>query len=95
MANPAFYPRPLSGLPQSGSQNSPLVLRTSTGKIAASNTTSPFVVSMDGTLPAKLQQAANPFTAYNDGISEAVAWGIPTSQAANTTTVLLRKVTLA
>ena len=94
VANPAFYSRPLFGLPQSGSANTPITLRTSTGKIAASNTTSPFVVSMDGTLPAKLQQSANPFTSYNDGISEAVVWGIPTSQAVSTTTVQLRKVTL-
>ena len=89
------YTRPLSGLPQSGSGNSTLALRTSAGKIVISNTQLPFVASIDGTYPAKLQQAANPFTSYNDGISEAIAWGFPTSQAANTTTVQLREVTLA
>ena len=90
----AAYTRPLSGPPQSGSGNS-VMLKTSAEKIAvASASTSPFVVSIDGTNPGKLQQSANPFTAYNDGISEAVAWGIPTSQLASTTTVQLRKVTL-
>jgi hypothetical protein len=90
----AAYTRPLSGPPQSGSNNS-VMLRTSAGKIAvASASTDPFVVSIDGTIPGKLQQSANPFTAYNDGISEAVAWGIPTALKASTTTVQLRKVTL-
>jgi hypothetical protein len=90
------YTRPLSGPQQSGSGNSSISLRTSAGKLTLANTTNPFVASIDGTYPAKLQQSANPFSAtYNDGISEAVVWGIPTSQAASTTTVQLRKVTLA
>jgi hypothetical protein len=92
--NTSFYSRPLSGPPQSGSGAVTVTLRTSTGKNTTSNTTTPFVTSVDGTLPAKLQQSANPFTAFNDGISEAVAWGIPTSQDVSTTTVQLRKVTL-
>lgn len=93
----AEYVRPLSGLPQSGSGNAGVSLRTSTGKISLYGTQLPFVASIDGTYPAKLQQSANPFVnnTYNDGISEAIAWGIPTSQAANTTTVQLREVTLA
>ena len=85
---------PLSGPPQSGSGFNPVSLRTSTGKMVVSNTQLPFVASIDGTNIAKLQQSANPLTSYNDGISEAVVWGIPTSQAASTTTVQLRKVTL-
>ena len=92
--NTPFYSRPLSGPPQSGSGAATVTLRTSTGKNTTSNTSSPFVVSIDGTYPAKLQQSANPFSSYNDGISNAVAWGIPTSIAANITTVQLRKVTL-
>jgi len=91
----AGYVRPLSGPPQSGSNNTPM-LRTSAGKIAVGTSSLlPFTASIDGTYPAKLQQSANPFLAYNDAISEAVVWGIPTSQAASTTTVQLRKVTLA
>lgn len=88
------YTRPLSGPPQSGSGDQP-VLRTSTGKISpATSLLLPFTTSIDGTYSAELQQTANPFNTYNDGISDAVAWGIPTAQAANTTTVQLRKVTL-
>lgn len=88
------YSRPLSGPPQSGSGNIPM-LRTSAGKIVSGTAGySPFSTSIDGTYPAKLQQSANPYTAFNDGISEAVGWGFPTSQDANTTTVQLRKVTL-
>ena len=88
------YARPLSGPPQSGSGNNPLTLRTAAGKIVTSNTQSPFVASIDGTYTAKLQQSANPFSnTFNDGISDAVAWGFPTSQGVSTT-VQLRKVTL-
>ena len=90
----ASYSRPLAGPPQSGSGNN-VMLRTSAGKIAPGTSgLLPFTASFDGTSPAKLQQIVNPFASYNDGISEAVAWGIPTSQRANTTTVQLRKVTL-
>ena len=91
---PDGYGSPLSGPPQSGSVNS-VILRTATGKIAVgSSGVLSFAVSIDATSPAKLQQSANPFTTFNDGISDAVAWGIPSSQAAGTTTVQLRKVTL-
>lgn len=90
----ANYSRPLSGLPQSKSGDNPIVLRTSAGKIVLSNTQLPFVASIDGTYPAKLQQSANQFTSYNDGISDAVAWGIPQVTSANATTIQLRKVTL-
>ena len=94
----APYVRPLSGPPQSGSGNATM-LRTSAGKIATGTSASlPFVASIDGTYPAKLQQSANPFVTvntYNDAISDAVVWGFPTAQAASTTTVQLRKVTLA
>jgi hypothetical protein len=91
----AAYSRPLSGPPQSGSNDSPM-LRTSAGKIApASASVLPFTVSIDGTNQPKLQQSANPFTAFNDAISDAVAWGMPSIQSATSTTVQLRKVTLA
>jgi len=91
----ARYSRPLSGPPQSAS-GAAFSLRTSAGKIAtAFSSTYPFTNSIDGTNPPKIQQSANPFSAYNDGISEAVAWGIPTSIAASTTAVQIRKVTLA
>jgi hypothetical protein len=71
------------------------MLRTSTGKIAVgSSDVFPFAASIDGTSSAKLQQSANPFTTYNDGISDAVAWGVPNSVVAGTTAVQLRKVTL-
>jgi hypothetical protein len=92
--NNTFYTRPLSGLPKSANGTSVITLRTSTGKIAVSNTQTPFVTSIDGTNIAKLQQSANPLTSYNDGISDAVAWGIPTLEASGSTTVQLRKVTL-
>ena len=89
------YSRPLAGPPQSGSGNQ-VMLRTSAGKIAPAYTdTRPFTVSIDGTNPAKLQQTANPFVAYNDAISEAVAWGPVNIQSTTSTTVQLRKVTLA
>jgi hypothetical protein len=92
----ALYPRPLSGMPQSGSGNT-ISLRTSAGKIApASSNSLPFAVSIDGTYPAKLQQSANPYSAtYNDGIFESIAWGFPSTQSGTTTTVQLIKVTLA
>jgi len=91
----ARYGRPLSGPPQSAGGYA-ISLRTSAGKIAtAFSSTYPFTNSIDGTNPPKIQQSANPFSAYNDGISEAVAWGIPTSIAASTTAVQIRKVTLA
>jgi len=91
------YNRPLSGPPQSASGNTTISLRTSTGKTSPGGTgaTNYFSTSIDGTYPAKLQQAANPFISYNDGISEAVVWGIPTSQSSTTTTLQLRKVTLS
>jgi len=91
----ASYTRPLSGLPQSGSGTSGISLRTSAGKLVLANTQLPFVTSIEGTYPAELQQAANSFASFNDGISEAIVWGFPTSLAASTTTVQLRKVTLA
>ena len=94
MGTATFANTPLSGLSKSGSGNDPIQLRTSAGKIVMSNVQIPFVTSIDGTYPAKFQQAANFFTSFNDGISEAIVWGIPTSQAASTTTVQLRKVTL-
>jgi len=94
----APYTTPLSGPPQSGSAKATM-LRTTAGKIATGTSVSlPFVASIDGTYPAKLQQSANPFVAlntFNDAISDAVGWGFPTAQAASTTTVQLRKVTLA
>ena len=88
------YTRPLSGLPQSASNNS-IGLRTSAGKTApASTTTSYFTVSIDGTYPAKLQQSANPYTAFNDGIDTAIAWGIPSTTSGTATSIIMRKVTL-
>jgi hypothetical protein len=89
----APYGNPLSGLPQSGSNKLP-ILRTSTGKLALARTTLSFVSSIDGTSPAKLQQAANPFLSFNDGISDAVAWGLASMQSTTSTTVQIRKVTL-
>ena len=90
------YTRPLSGLPQSGSGTSLISLRTSAGKMVIGNNSvlNPFCASIDGTYPAKLQQSANPFNAYNDAISDAVCWGLPSSQSSTSTTVQLRKVTL-
>jgi hypothetical protein len=93
--NIAPYSNPLSGIPQSAS-NKPTLLRTSSGKSAvATSSVQPFAVSIDGTNPPKLQQTANPFTAFNDAIDTAIAWGLPTTQSTTTTTVQLRKVTLA
>lgn len=96
----APYTFPLSGLPQSGTYSSGLgaalvpILRTSAGKLALATTALSFVSSIDGTSPAKLQQAANPFLSFNDGISDAVAWGLVSMQSATSTTVQIRKVTL-
>lgn len=93
MAAPYF--RPLSGPNTSANTNFSISLRTSSGKFARGNTGQlPFAVSYDGTYPAKIQQAANPFISFNDGISEAVGWGIPNPQSTTTTTLQLRKVTL-
>jgi hypothetical protein len=90
----ALYSRPLSGPPQSGSGNQPS-LRTSSGKLAAGlASSSPFTASIDGSNAAELQQSANPFSTYNDGISEAVVWGLPTASKDLNTAVQLRKVTL-
>jgi hypothetical protein len=89
----APYGVPLSGLPQSGSAKQP-ILRTSAGKLAVANSEKPFVSTIDGTSPGTLQQAANPFVSFNDGISDAVAWGLPTTESATTTTLQIRKVTL-
>jgi hypothetical protein len=90
----ATYFQPLSGLPQSASTNNPLILRTTAGKCVISETQLPFVASIDGTYTPELQQSANPFTSYNDAISQAVVWSMPTTQIANATTVQIRKVTL-
>jgi len=87
------YGNPLSGLPQSGSAKLP-VLRTSTGKTVVANGEKAFVSTIDGTSPGTLQQGANPFASFNDGISDAVAWGLPTTQSATSTTLQIRKVTL-
>ena len=87
------YGNPLSGLPQTGSAKLP-ILRTSTGKTAVANAEKPFTSTIDGTSPGTLQQGANPFTSFNDGISDAVAWGLPTTQSATSTTLQIRKVTL-
>jgi len=94
VADPTFYVTPLSGLPKSASSNG-VQLRTSTGKVANANSgLFPFILSFDGTVQAKLQQTANQFSSNNDGISEAVAWGIPQVISAGATTIQLRKVTL-
>jgi hypothetical protein len=90
----AAYSYPLSGPRQSGSGFNPIALGTSTGKLALSNTTLPFLASIDGTNSAKLQQTANTFISFDDAISDAVAFGIAKSQSATTTTVELKKVTL-
>jgi hypothetical protein len=93
-AKVAFYSTPLSGPPQSGGNQVPM-LRTSAGKIAAGfSSTQPFTTSIDGTNPAKLQQSANPYVAYNDAISDAVNWGVPALTSGTATTVTMRKVTL-
>jgi len=89
------YVAPLAGLSQSASGNG-VTLRTATGKVI--NGTSglfPFTLSFDGTVQAKLQEVANPFSVYNDGISEAVGWGLPNVTSDSATTIQLRKVTLA
>jgi hypothetical protein len=90
-----FYGRPLAGMPKSAS-DAGVQLRTPTGKVSNGTTgLFPFTVSYDGTVQAKLQQSANPFTAYNDGISEAVCWGMPQTLSTSATTIQLRKVTLS
>ncbi len=90
----AYYTRPLSGPPQSGS-NVETIQRTSAGKIAPGySVLNPFTVSIDGTYATKLQQAANPFASFNDGISEATVWGLPQTTSDTATTIQLRKVTL-
>jgi hypothetical protein len=89
------YTAPLSGPPQSGS-NQNTMLRNSSGKIAVGiSSTAPFTTSIDGTNPAKLQQSANPFRPYNDAISDAVNWGIPETTSGTATAITMRKVTLA
>jgi hypothetical protein len=94
-AGRAPYTAPLSGPPQSGS-NQNTMLRNSSGKIApGSSSTQAFTTSIDGTNPAKLQQSANPFNAYNDAISDAVNWGIPQTTSGTATAIIMRKVTLA
>ena len=91
----AYYTRPLSGPPQSGS-NVETIQRTSAGKIAPGySALNPFTVSIDGTYATKLQQVANPFASFNDGISEATVWGLPQTTSDTATTIQLREVTLA
>jgi len=91
---PAGYGRPLSGLSRTSS-GAGAGLRTSTGKVCnGTSSTFPFTLSFDGTVQAKIQQSANRFTAYNDGISTAVVWGMPGILSASATNIQLRKVTL-
>ena len=88
------YRPPLSGPPQSGSAM-PTILRTTAGKIApALSGQRPFSITIDGTSHAKLQQYYFPFntSAYNDAISTAVCWGLPTSTGANTTLQVRRMI---
>ena len=93
--NIATYNYPLSGPPQSASNNT-ASLRTSTGKTCpATSNTQPFATSIDGTNYPKLQQTANPYlTTFNDAISDSVAWGVPTSTGSTATVFAIRKVTL-
>ena len=93
VAGDAPYGNPLSGPPQSGSAKSP-ILRTTAGKLAVPFGEKAFTSTIDGTSPGKINQGANPFQSFNDGISDAVAWGLPTTQSATSTTLQIRKVTL-
>ena len=97
-AGNTFYNPPLSGLKVSGSNSTPILLRTSTGKTAPPCTTNglAFCISIDGSNVAKTQQAPFPApSAYNDGISTSIAWGIFNLQSTTTTTLLVRKITLS
>jgi hypothetical protein len=93
VAGDAPYGNPLSGLPQSGSAKQP-ILRTSAGKLAPPSGELAFTSTIDGTSPGKINQGANPFASFNDGISDAVAWGLPATQSSTSTTLQIRKVTL-
>ena len=93
------YNQPISGLPNSSySGTTATTLRTSSGKFSVGGgVNTPFVMSMDGTSIAKLQQTgyAVATVVYNDAISTAVGWGIPTVQIATTTSLPIRKITLS
>jgi hypothetical protein len=91
----AFYSRPLSGPPHSGS-NLTTILRNSSGKIIPANSGSnPFTISIDGTYAVKLQQMANPYgISFNDGIFDEINWTLPSTQSATATTIQIRKITI-
>ena len=88
------YITPLSGPPQSANGNR-IGLRTASGLLTpAFNNGRSVTYSVDGVTLQKQQQSANPYGTYNDAISTAVGWAVPQSLQ-STTTVMLRKVTLA
>jgi hypothetical protein len=88
------YRQPLSGPTQSANGNN-IGLRTASGLLTpAFNNGRTVSYSVDGVTLPKQQQSANAYLSYNDAISTAVVWGLPNSSG-NTTTVQLRRVTLA
>ena len=92
--NNSRYRSPLSGPPQSASGQS-ISLRTSSGKTCIASTNSPFLVSIDGVYPGKIQQTISAYAFWNDPISQAITWGTPDAQGGTSSTILIRKQTLS
>ena len=98
MQQQSTYTQPISGLPNSAYGATATTLRTSSGKFAPSGTGgAPFSPSMDGTSIAKVQQSAYTVNSvvWNDALSTAVGWGIPTLQVGSTTSMPIRRITLS
>jgi hypothetical protein len=88
------YRQPLSG-PSQSANGHPIGLRTTGGLLTPiENNGRPVSYSVDGVNLPNLQQNTNSYVGFNDAISTAVGWGLPQSLG-NTTTVQLRRVTLA
>jgi len=98
-ATQPYYTQPLSGPSvsgTSGTQYNPL--RTAAGKTATGAVQAiSFVISIDGTYVAKVQQNSGNLsnTNWNDGISTATGWTFPLLQSASTTTLQIRKSVLS
>ncbi len=92
--NNSRYRSPLSGLPQSSGGQS-ISMRTSSGKTCIASTTAPFLVSIDGVYPGKIQQTISAYAFWNDPISQAITWGAPDAQGGTSSAILIRKQTLS
>jgi len=92
--NNSRYRSPLSGLPQSAGGNS-ISMRTSSGKTCIASTNAPFLVSIDGVYPGKIQQTISAYAFWNDPISQAITWGTPDAQGGTSSAILIRKQTLS